>query len=691
MALRLSGLPHPKPEHRRDNQPSTRRANGHRLGCNKSSGHAVADIFLSYNREDQVAARRYAEGFEANGLSVWWDTTLKVGEAYDEVTEAALRGAKAVVVLWSPRSVVSRWVRSEATLADRAKTLVPVMIEPCDRPIMFELTQTADLIHWKGEPQDKAWLALLDEVRAFVGGDRVAAQAAVPVAAQPSAAPAQRETLLAVLAFDNLSNDPDLTYFSDGVSEEILYTVARTKGLRVIGKASSFQFRGREKTASNVASALGATHMLDGSVRRAGDHIRISAELVDTATLETLWSHRYDRALTDIFALQDEIAGAIAEALDRHFAPDRAPHQVDPAAYDLYLQARAIFSQDLSWEAQQKCIALLEQAIAIDPGFAEPWGALAVYRRGTGAVAAAHHALNLNPNCATSLAGLALNCPPFARHAEKLRFAEKAYQLEPDDQLVCAVYMSALMSLGFLSRACEVALANYQRNPLSPLVAGALALAYRYAGRGTEAIATCEQAIKDFPKAEYPKYARGVIAIFDADVERAAARDDDVSATGAVSSLHALVGFMRAVSALEPIPRAATVDQMLRRKFPKSFLVDISLAGAVGEVEKGIAYLLDTIGEGRPLEFIGENDGRDPTGGSVTVGLFMPNFDFLRRDPRFAQVCVQLGLYDGWKELGRWPDCSTELTEIYDLSAECARLSATVAPYTARSLEKLAH
>ena len=100
-----------------------------------------------------------ADAFAAEGLNVWWDTALRSGEAYDEVTEAALRGAKAVVVLWSPRSVVSRWVRAEATIADRCKTLVPVTIEPCERPIMFELTQTAELSHWQGEPGDKAWQA----------------------------------------------------------------------------------------------------------------------------------------------------------------------------------------------------------------------------------------------------------------------------------------------------------------------------------------------------------------------------------------------------------------------------------------------------------------------------------------------------------------------------------------------------
>ena len=87
------------------------------------------DIFLSYNREDAARARHFADGFAAEGLEVWWDVALRSGEAYDKVTEDALRNAKAVVVLWSPRSVESRWCRAEATLADRRKTLMPAMIE----------------------------------------------------------------------------------------------------------------------------------------------------------------------------------------------------------------------------------------------------------------------------------------------------------------------------------------------------------------------------------------------------------------------------------------------------------------------------------------------------------------------------------------------------------------------------------
>ena len=109
------------------------------------------DIFLSYARQDRGTARLFADGLVAEGFSVWWDASLRSGETFDEVIERNLRDAKAVVVLWSPASVASRWVRAEATLADRRNKLAPAIIEPCDRPIIFELTHTADLTRWKGD------------------------------------------------------------------------------------------------------------------------------------------------------------------------------------------------------------------------------------------------------------------------------------------------------------------------------------------------------------------------------------------------------------------------------------------------------------------------------------------------------------------------------------------------------------
>ena len=117
-------------------------------------GFQLPDIFLSYGHGDEAIARRFAESFEREGFSVWWDASLRSGDAFDATIEAALRSAKAVVVLWSAISVQSRWVRAEATLADRNKTLMPVMIELCDRPIMFELMHTTDLSRWNGDPHD---------------------------------------------------------------------------------------------------------------------------------------------------------------------------------------------------------------------------------------------------------------------------------------------------------------------------------------------------------------------------------------------------------------------------------------------------------------------------------------------------------------------------------------------------------
>lgn len=145
----------------------------------------MADVFLSYNREDQAKAKLIAEALEADGFEVWWDTVLRAGQTYDEVTEKQLRDAWAVVVLWSSRSVQSKWVRAEATLGERKSALIPVMIEPCERPIMFELIQTADLTKWEGDLKDPSWLGFLEDVREHVERKR-GAPAPTPPAPTPA-------------------------------------------------------------------------------------------------------------------------------------------------------------------------------------------------------------------------------------------------------------------------------------------------------------------------------------------------------------------------------------------------------------------------------------------------------------------------------------------------------------------------
>ena len=132
------------------------------------------DVFISYSREDRAKARTFAEAMEAEGLRVWWDDAIHSGQTFDTLIEQELRAADAVVVLWSPRSVTSRWVRSEASIADRGNTLVPVVIEPCDRPIMFELTHTVDLSHWDGDRNDPIWKVFLKDLARLVEFEELA-------------------------------------------------------------------------------------------------------------------------------------------------------------------------------------------------------------------------------------------------------------------------------------------------------------------------------------------------------------------------------------------------------------------------------------------------------------------------------------------------------------------------------------
>jgi len=146
------------------------------------------DIFLSYSREDRTAARHIAESFTKEGFGVWWDAALRSGETFDEVIEKQLRSAKAVVVLWSPRSVASRWVRAEATLADRRNKLVPAIIEACDRPIIFELTHAADLSDWTGDTSDSRWRTLVGDLRRLVDDGKDEAPP-LPIAVEPAAKP----------------------------------------------------------------------------------------------------------------------------------------------------------------------------------------------------------------------------------------------------------------------------------------------------------------------------------------------------------------------------------------------------------------------------------------------------------------------------------------------------------------------
>jgi TolB-like protein len=268
----------------------------------------MPDIFLSYTREDVAVAQAYRDAFARDGLDVWWDATLRSGEAYDEVTEAALRRAKAVVVLWSPRSVASRWVRAEATIAERSRTLMPVTIEPCDRPVMFELTQTADLAHWKGEAGDKAWLAFLGDVRRRVGRGEPG-PAAVESAPSGGAAGVANVGVLPITCRDG---DHELEPLAEELTEEITRELAPSPFFKVVAASTMAAWRGKSFDHRTLGRELEARYLIEARLQRSGESLRLTTQLIDAATGGMLQSDRLSRRLAEVEASTEVFAGTAA-------------------------------------------------------------------------------------------------------------------------------------------------------------------------------------------------------------------------------------------------------------------------------------------------------------------------------------------------------------------------------------------
>ena len=183
-----------------------------------------------------------------------------------------------------------------------------------------------------------------------------------------AAAGSETQRSIAVLPFVNMSGDAEQEYFSDGLAEETLNALVRVPGLKVIARTSAFAFKGQNMDIRRIANALNVTHVLEGSVRKAGNRVRVTAQLIAASDGTHLWSERYDRELADVFGIQDEISQAIAEELKIKLSPARGRHQPNPAAYEAYLKGRHYYQQ---WNpsTQSQAEAFFREAIALDPRY----------------------------------------------------------------------------------------------------------------------------------------------------------------------------------------------------------------------------------------------------------------------------------------------------------------------------------
>ncbi|MES1167532.1 MAG: hypothetical protein ABUL61_00040, partial [Oleiharenicola lentus] len=279
---------------------------------------------------------------------------------------------------------------------------------------------------------------------------------------------------VAVLPFTNMSEDKDSAFFTDGMHEDILTNLALIRELRVVSRTSVMKYRDTKKSMKEIAQELGVAYILEGSVRRSGNKVRVTGQLIHAATDEHVWAQSYDRDLTDVFTIQSELSSQIAGALKAALSPEekallaRKPTE-NPAAYDLFLRARDILNREGNTPATRgRQIALLQSAVDLDPGFAQAWGELA-------ASCAYWHFLSF---------------PDMDAYMARAKAAiDQAIKLAPDDPEVFSS-LGTYYYYGFrdYARAAEQYERRERLQPNSAVVANSLSLILRRQGRWAQSL-----------------------------------------------------------------------------------------------------------------------------------------------------------------------------------------------------------
>ncbi|HNP34263.1 MAG TPA: TIR domain-containing protein [Woeseiaceae bacterium] len=511
----------------------------------------MADVFVSYARNDRARVAPLVAAIVARGWTVWWDPEITPGQEFDDQIDAEIDAAKAMMVVWTPTSVASRWVRGEAREAADRGILVPVRFDNARLPMDVRAIHTTDLDGWGEDPASPPAQEFLHALGAMIA--RAPTRAASPSdgVATASDKPLPRFTIC-VLPFANMSGDPEQEYFSDGITEDVITDLSKVSALGIVSRNSAFMYKGTHVDIPKVARELKVSHVLEGSVRKAGGRVRISAQLVDAETNNHIWAERYDRDSSDIFALQDEISEAIVKALRLKLLPREKKaiesRGTDNAeAHNLYLMAREthVTGQESDARSAEAIVRLCARTVEIDPGYAQAWALLAIGHmklrdakvgNADAGMAAAERALELDPDLAEAHAvkaqllladgnataaatevatALALNPESYEvnrsagrlnyqlhRYQDAVRYYEKSTSLMDADLNSVSMLISGYTALGDtvnMRRAAELALKRAEavlaHDKNNSMVAGYSAYALSALGEGERAKARMDRAL----------------------------------------------------------------------------------------------------------------------------------------------------------------------------------------------------
>ena len=455
---------------------------------------------------------------------------------------------------------------------------------------------------------------------------------------------------IAVLPFVNMSDDSGNEYFSDGIAEELLNVLVKVEGLRVASRTSSFSFKGKDISIPGIAKELNVDHVLEGSVRKAGNTVRITAQLIDVRTDRHLWSETYDRELEDVFAIQDEISGHIVQALKvaletgEQGPMDHAQQSTENLeAYELYLKGRYLW-QRRGESNIRHAIDLFERAAALDPGFARGWSSLAAahmtlpaYSDATTAehhplaVSAAHKALALDDSLAEAYAVLGDAAYLLDRKwADAEAYYLRAIASEPKNATAHLWYGGYLDAVGRNRDALEETLIAYQLDPLHPGTNALLAYIYWSLEDTSNALkyGTAAWDLGNGQGLYVLIWAHLRLEEFDRAIDFAEQYDKLMDFPVGITTLF--------VEAKRDAAKRSLFLETLAEHEAVLPVID-SLAGYVGFGRIDDAYRV-------------ANVDSDVLWMSWRTGLAP-----FRQDPRFANLVTELGLLDYWRENG-WPD-----------------------------------
>ena len=537
------------------------------------------DVFVSYSAADRAPASSVVEGLESRGIRCWVaPRDIPPGSEYGEEIVDAIKGCRILVLIFSAQANSSPHVRREVERAVSARrAILPFRVE--------DITPTGAMeyalgnTHWLDaftRPLDPHVAALASTAQRMLGMDGTGSSE-VPVLPAATDRPS-----VIVLPFNNMSGDPEQEYFSDGITEDIITDLSKVSGLFVVARNTAFTYKGRAVKVQDVGQELGVSFVLEGSVRKAGSRVRVTGQLINAKDGGHVWADRFDRDLTDIFAIQDEITHAIVEQLKVKLLPQekksiaQAPTD-NIEAYTYYLRGRQ-FLQRHSKSYYQLARRMFSKAVELDPMYARAYAGIAdcdsflalQYHEGVAIdsiLATSAQALALDAGVAEAHASRGLALSLAQRYEEAMGEFEQAIRLDPNSFEAHYFYGRACFAQNRLEQAAALFERAAELKPDDYQSVAFLTMIYRSIGREREieaaarkAVERAEQELTVHPENPRPAYlgANCLLLIGERDramewLSRALAIDpDDILTQYNVACVYATVGdFDRAFDLLE--------------------------------------------------------------------------------------------------------------------------------------------